>query len=782
MSIAFQEFILHPFSGFFVLGSLFFPASTYAALRMMTRARRSHGRNRILWALLSAASLTTGVCLWFAICLLSYEPGIEKLYGLQELTFSAAAAACGCFVAAYLAYKQGGQFSRVVSGAAAAAGFIAAGYFATKSIAVIETAPWDSTGMLGLVLSAAVITATLIHAFGPLSGRRAHALAVIYLGLSVSGLYLSFVRAVEPSALILDANGFDTLGSGAVAAAGIFAGLFLTILFAAAYCLDRVIRTQRTHLGHLEDIVAQLTRSEERAIAANTAKSEFIANVSHELRTPLTGIAGMLDLLSKGDLSDAQRHQINLASQATGALQTLVKDLLDLSRIEAGKFRLEERPADIRRVIDGVASLMTPACVEKGILFDWRVGQEVPELVLIDPDRLRQVLLNLISNAVKFTENGGITVSASARPADNDALMMEIQIRDTGIGIDEQTQKRLFARYAQADSSIKSRFGGEGLGLSISRHLAEMMGGGIEVESAQGAGSTFTVRIRCKKAQTRNPKTKRRSSKESAPAAMSILLAEDNEINQYLVTELLSRKGHSVSVADNGLDAVTLAAAQPFDAILMDVQMPDIDGLEATRMIRSSDGPNKATPILALTAGLLPSQQEKQRQAGMTDCVEKPVNPAKLYAALEGNAVTDNGVSVAVSDSPYSDVRLPDKHPCLDARRLAVLEEIFGEDELREQLELVAAETQIKLREIQSALSAGDLKLAKQHAHTLNGMAGSWAAAKVGKAARTIEIDAQSIQDAAACTEELETAVIETRKRISLRAARGEQAEHNSAA
>ncbi len=378
------------------------------------------------------------------------------------------------------------------------------------------------------------------------------------------------------------------------------------------------------------------------AQAANEAKSQFLANMSHEIRTPMNGVLGVLHLLKAEALSIDAYKLIDEALACGAMLSALLNDVIDFSKVEAGRLQLTPASLNPEAALEGVASLLRPQAEARGLYLKTLVGPGVG-WVSADPVRLRQMLFNLIGNAVKFTLDGGVEVRLTACGG-GPAKRLRVEIEDTGIGIPDDAQGSLFERFHQADASTTRRFGGSGLGLAITRRLAEMMGGEVGLRSREGQGSTFWFEIAAPAALPELGSEDEESTGEWL-AGLRVLIVEDNATNRLIAARMLEALGAVVETANDGAEGVAAAARQAFDFILMDVQMPVMDGVVATREIRNHGGPNARAPIIAMTANVFAHQQDAYRDAGMSGAVPKPLSPARLLAEI--NRIAPPGAAAA---------------------------------------------------------------------------------------------------------------------------------------
>ncbi|MCH8199871.1 MAG: response regulator [Chloroflexi bacterium] len=505
-----------------------------------------------------------------------------------------------------------------------------------------------------------------------------------------------------------------------------------------------VMTDNLTEASGLERLVEERTAELQ---AASRVKSQFLANMSHEIRTPMHGIIGLTQLVLDTELGESQRDHLSMVKGSAHSLLALLNDILDISRIEADKLQLELIGFNLRERLSGVVAGLSLQAHEKGLDLSCEVAPDMPDTVIADPQRIDQVLINLVGNAIKFTDRGSVAISVDMIHEADGERSLHFAVRDTGIGIPPDQQAAIFEAFTQADGSTTRRFGGSGLGLTISKELVTLSGGRLWVESEPGAGSTFHFTVRCglladvtSAPEEPEPVEPRPAAPPGGERALRVLLAEDNLVNQRLGAALLERRGHRVVVVPNGREAVAAYESRPFDVILMDAQMPEMDGFEATAAIREREAPGAHMPIVALTAHAMKGDRERCLEAGMDDYLSKPLEPAKLTEVL----------AEAARSQP----------PVLD--REAAMEQVDGDTALLGKItELYAGIAPGMVAEIRQAVRLSDAKALEHASHALKGCIANLGAKRAGAVALRLEDIGRSgdLGDAGAVLSRLETEI-----------------------
>ncbi|MBS0519735.1 MAG: response regulator [Proteobacteria bacterium] len=478
---------------------------------------------------------------------------------------------------------------------------------------------------------------------------------------------------------------------------------------------------------------AESERAREEAEAANNAKSTFLATMSHEMRTPMNGVVGTAEVLQREPLNERQKRLVGTVRSSATALLRIIDDVLDFSKIEAGRMELEETPCSLRSLIAGTVETLSVQAEKKGLKLTASIDPETPDALLADVTRVRQILFNLIGNAIKFTDVGRIDVRVHATRIGDDGVTLALAITDTGIGLDPVQQARLFKPFSQADSSTTRRYGGTGLGLSIVRRLAELMGGSVAVESIPGRGSTFTVTMTVRRAAVAavvEEKASELFALANAAPGLRVLAVDDNQVNLEVLTGQLELLGIPLDTAGNGIEALTRWRNRTYTLVLTDIHMPDMDGLELTRQIRAEETATSGrsrTPIVALTANALKGEAERCLAAGMDDYLTKPLTLDRLHDAMARWAT------------------MPEPKPAPSLDRSVVSQMFRGNPTTVERVLGRFRETGGKLVD-EIAGSANEPDRLVELAHKLKGAARAAGAARLGDLAEALEMSAEARQ------------------------------------
>lgn len=538
--------------------------------------------------------------------------------------------------------------------------------------------------------------------------------------------------------------------------------------------LLRIIEREREIMEELRLRDAQRTEdmriAKEQADEANKAKSAFLAVVSHEIRTPMTGIMGMLRLLRNSPLTADQADYVQTIQDSGDAMMALLNDILDFSKIQGGSMVLETLDFDLVRLISGVVMLMSGHAAQKNIDIKADIAGQVPNYVKGDPTRLRQVLLNLAGNAIKFTAQGGVTIQLTrdnkVQTTDKDSVPIRFSVIDTGIGISEEAQKNLFSPFAQADSSIARKYGGTGLGLAICKTLIEAMGAQIQLHSVEGQGTTFSFTLIMPQGQAADAiehqnsdaiATSQQTQDAQNVEPRNILIVDDNAINRKVIASMLEPQGHVLTMLDNAEEVLTLLSERSFDLILMDIEMPGLSGDEATKMVRATYPQHQDLPIIGLTGHTVEEEAAVFKMAGMNAILHKPIDPDALDlvirhegwpkppAGLAGVGVeamdldSDSFAEASSEQDPFQTLNLSGDQPAFDHKTLEALKQSMSRDEMDAMFTDMFAQADIIITAMRDAFEEEDFGALQARAHEIKGMCGNFGLMELSNIAGHIE-------------------------------------------
>ena len=494
--------------------------------------------------------------------------------------------------------------------------------------------------------------------------------------------------------------------------------------------------------------------------SAELAKDNFLAMMSHEIRTPLAGLLGVTDLLASEQLGSKQHNYVESIRASGRHLLAILNSVIDFSRIQAEKIELEQLDFSVAKVIADVRSLMAPKALERGLEFRCELNELSPRIVKGDPTRLTQVLINLVDNALKFTHYGEVSLSVSDEGEQNGLIQLRFDVRDTGVGISSDKWADVFNPFVQGDNSTTRRYGGSGLGLAISQRLIEAMGGTIKVDSVPDAGSHFWFELLFEKGAARHAAENFELERINGPPRR-VLIAEDVELNRTLLREMLVQHGHDVVLAENGARAVELVAREQFHLVLMDVQMPLMDGIEATRQIRQLDEPSCTIPVIGLTASTQLSERERYIAAGMNECLTKPINWTELFSAVKRYTRTGEKHARIAPGDQCSNLATP----LLNRKTIRELSNNLSSQQLGVLFQRAIYDSEHAASRLEQLLR--DPTELGREAHTLKGIAGLFGLQGISAIASEIEQAVRDDRDAAELLTKLGNTLIATRIEMS---------------
>ncbi len=639
-------------------------------------------------------------------------------------------------------------------------------WFAADSLGVLMIVPlllmlrsdeWDQiTSKPNRLQTAGILLLVAAVSLGTFTQGSSRLLFLVFPILILAAFRLRFAGAALAMAILavlsipLTIAGYGpfALSQSASASEGV---VLLQIFLATVVFTILPIAAVLTGRRRLERETIAARRAAERA---NAAKSAFLTNMSHELRTPMTGIIGMCDLLLASNQTPEQKSITETLERSARSFLELLNDLLDLAKIEAGRLDLDTTDFRLSQVMKDVQEFFAPAMSQKGLTFTVECQSVGSDVLNGDPKRLRQILFNLVGNALKFTDRGAVEVVCRQRLQDDGTVLAEVDVKDTGIGMSLEAQGRIFRPFEQEDSSTSRRFGGSGLGLHICRQIVEAMGGTICAHSVQGEGSMFSFTVRLlpgvpEQIEHRFAITPARIGDVLRGHTLNVLFAEDNSTTQFLVRQVIEMWGHTITTVDNGKEAVLRAQVESFDVILMDMQMPIMDGTEAVRLIRRGEGPGAAVPIIAVTADAIPESRSRYLEAGCDAVVTKPIEwhvlAREIKVLLErrlGGTIAAEPAEMSAENHNSADGNLP----VFDPQRIDGLSEGLGPALMRNLLGRCLASMEQYLGDVMHSAAAGDFAQVRRSAHDLKSVCAQFGALRASEIAGMIEADLPDLE------------------------------------
>jgi len=644
--------------------------ASYCALDMAERLRAATGRGRLIWLGMSGLTLGGGIWSMHFVAMTAFKAPLEQGYD-PGATFLSGAIAILAVTAGLAALGRRPGWARLIaSGVVVGVGVVSMHYVGMGALQVPGEIVYRP-GLFGISVLIALTAATValwLSTKVTQAWRRAAAASV--MAVAICGLhYTAMAGTAIIAAPVFRVEEAAVSKELLAAIVTVCVGSLLLLGLMMAF-LDRRAAGRAAALAEAErlrQLNTELEAARAAAEAASEAKTRFLATMSHEIRTPMNGVLGMLEAAMRGKLDPKVHDQIATARDSAKNLLQILNDILDLSRIEAGELPIERISFSPRREIDNVLSMFEPAAVENGLTFNREIDPGLPQWVMGDPTRFRQILTNLVGNAFKFTAAGSISVSAHYSGIGGRNGTVRVMVRDTGIGMDEKERAKLFARFSQADASTTRRYGGTGLGLAICRELATAMGGRIGVDSKPEQGSTFWFELPAEDGIEPDWLKAQKKADVTPSGRLRILVAEDHPVNQKVLLALMEPVGHELHFVSDGVQAISAVEAETFDALLMDIHMPVMDGMAAARQIRSLPGEVSRIPIIALTANAMAGDRERCIEAGMNDYISKPVQISELMEALANHC---GGSLAERSQAAARDETLPAAPVALRARRV----------------------------------------------------------------------------------------------------------------